>query len=300
VLRNACSRGACAGWTSNGCGCSEYETHPLSARLGQTLFTENRATLCAVEQTERLSPRSLNTATDTRTLVNRAIEMKDIFSAVWLALAVAFVMESLTETQAQTALGPTGTLSRGRTQPHSPVGISEFTAAERDVDRTRTTRGMKLSPRDQRLVQEAYERGLFETGAAQLALENSSVLVVHLLAQQIVVNRAQIDEQLKTLAEMKGMAALSAQLDSNHHDTLERLANASQDGDFDLRYCATVVSGHIRDIKALQSAAARGSDADFKTLADAIVASLKQQLAIALAIQRELANALNEEATIDV
>lgn len=226
--------------------------------------------------------------------------MKDIFSAVWLALAVACVMESLTETQAQTAVGQAGPVSRGRNEPQPPVRVSETTTARHDFDRTQTRRDIKLSPRDQKFVQEAYERGLFETEAAHLALENSSVFVVHLLAQQIVVNRTQIDEQLKILAEMKGMTALSDQLDSNHRETLERLASGSQDDDFDLRYCATVVSGHIRDIKALQSAAARGSDPDFKTLADSIASSLKQHLAIALAIQREMANARHEEATIDV
>jgi len=226
--------------------------------------------------------------------------MNDICSAIWLALAVAFVMEPMTETQAQTAVGETGMVSRESSQPQSPVHVSEFTRAERVVERAQARRSGKLSPSDQRFLQEAYERGRFEIGAAQLALENSSIPVVHLLARQIVVNRAQIDEQLKAFAEMKGMAALSEQIVSNHRETLERLASASDDDDFDLRYCGTVVSGHIRDIKALQSAAARGSDPDFKTLADAIAASLKQHLAIALAIQRELASARNDEAAIDV
>ena len=226
--------------------------------------------------------------------------MNDICSAIWLALAVAFVMESMTETRAQTAVGQIGMVSREGSQPQPPVRVSRFTKAERDVDRVPTRRSGKLSPSDQRLLQEAYERGRFEIGAAQLALENSSVPVVHLLARQIVVNRAQMDEQLKAFAEMKGMAALSEQLVSNHRETLERLASASDDDDFDLRYCGTVVSGNIRDIKALQSAAARGSDPDFKVLADAIASSLKQHLAIALAIQRELASAHNVEAAIDV
>jgi len=224
--------------------------------------------------------------------------MKGVLSAVWLGLAVAFVTEAMTETQAQPAADQPGTISRGRTQPQPPVRVSESTNDELAFDRTQSHR-IKLSPRDQRFVQEAYERGLFDTGAAQLALENSSVFAVHLLARQIVVNRAEIDQQLKALAELKGMAALSEQLDSNHRDTLERLSNASQDDDFDLRYCGAVVSGHIRDIKALQSAAARGSDPDFKALANAIISNLKQHLAIALAIQRELASARNEEITID-
>jgi predicted outer membrane protein len=173
-----------------------------------------------------------------------------------------------------------------------------LTTSERDVGRAQAGQAIKLSPSDQKSLREAYERGRFEIVAAKLALENSSVLAVHLLAQQIVVNREQIDEQLKALAEMKGMAALSEQLDSNHRETLERLEGASQDDDFDLSYCRTVVSGHIRDIKALQSAAARGSDPDFKTLAEAIAANLKEHLAIALAIQRELASARDEVATI--
>jgi predicted outer membrane protein len=227
-----------------------------------------------------------------------AIVMKAIFSAILLMLAVAFVMESMTETQAQTAVGRTGTVSRQRTEPQPSVPVGERTTPQQDGDRAPANR-IKLSQGDQKFLREAYERGRFETGAAQLALENSSVFAVHLLARQIVENRAEIDQQLKALAEMKGMASLSEQIDSNHRETLERLSNASQDEDFDLRYCGAVVSGHIREIKALQSAAARGSDPDFKALADAIASNLRQHLAIALAIQRELASARNEETTID-
>ena len=197
--------------------------------------------------------------------------LNDIFSGVWLALAVAFVIGSTPATQAQSVVG------------QAP-----------------TTRAIKLSPSDRKFLQEAYERGRFEIGAAQLALENSSVFAVRLLAQHIAMNRGQIDEQLKALAEMKGMAALSEQLDSSHRETLERLQEASDDEDFDLRYCGTVVSGHMRDIKALQSVAARATDPEFKALVDAITSNLKEHLAVALAIQRELANARNEVATIDV
>jgi predicted outer membrane protein len=197
--------------------------------------------------------------------------LNDIFSGVWLALAVTFVIGSPPALQAQTVAG-----------------------------QAQATRGIKLSPGDRKFLQEAYERGRFEIGAAQLALENSSVFAVRILAQHIAMNREQIDEQLKALAEMKGMAALSEQLDSSHRETLERLQEASDDEDFDLRYCGTVVSGHMRDIKALQSVAARASDPDFKALANAIASNLKEHLAVALAIQRELASARNEVATIDV
>jgi len=148
-------------------------------------------------------------------------------------------------------------------------------------------------------MQEAYERGLFELGAAQLAIENSANFGIRLLAQHILVNRAQIHEQLKALAEIKGVTALSDQLESTHRETLERLQNASHDDDFDLRYCGTVVAGHIRDIKALRSAAAQVSDPDFKALADAIASNLKEHLAIVLAIQRELASSRDELPTID-
>src|SRR5437763_16738379 len=99
------------------------------------------------------------------------IAMKDIFFAVWLALAVTFVMESMTQTQAQTAADQSGTVSRDRTEPQPPARIGEFTTVRRDVGRGETKQDIKLSPSDQKFLQEAYERGLFETGAAQLALE---------------------------------------------------------------------------------------------------------------------------------
>ena len=75
--------------------------------------------------------------------------LKSIFSAVVLALGVAFAGEALIEAQAQTPVG------QAQAKPN-----------------------IELSPGDQEFLQEAYERGLFEIGAAQLALENSSVFAV--------------------------------------------------------------------------------------------------------------------------
>src|SRR5215467_1147550 len=120
--------------------------------------------------------------------------------------------------------------------------------------------GTKLDSADQGFLQEAYAHGLFEMAAGQLALRNSGILEVRILAAHILRSRARMDEQLKALAKAKGLDTLWDELDAKQEQKLELLQEVSAD-DFDLTYCSTVVSSHLRDIKALQSEIEQGSDA---------------------------------------
>ena len=84
------------------------------------------------------------------------------------------------------------------------------------------------------------------------------------------------------------------QLDATSRESLETLAESSQDNDFELRYCSMLVAGYLREVRAFQGQADNASDPDLRALAAEIAAELKQHLAIALVIQRALATALDE------
>jgi predicted outer membrane protein len=151
-----------------------------------------------------------------------------------------------------------------------------------------------LSPGERMFVENAYVRGLVAVGAGQVAFEASSIHEVRLLAAHILTQRVGIDEKLVALAKTKGMDALPDQLDASGRQSLEALQEASGDDDFELRYCGLVVATYLREIKAFQGQAENAADPDLRVLAAEVVAQLKQHLAIALVIQRALANALNE------
>jgi predicted outer membrane protein len=181
----------------------------------------------------------------------------------------------------------TTAVSPPENSPESQV-VSSVTA------RAETAAGRNLSLGEQKFVEGAYARGLVAIGAGQVAFEASSVHEVRLLAAHTLTQRVGIEQKLAALAKTKGIDALPDQLDANSRETLETLAEASQDNDFDLRYCGMLVAGYLREIKAFQGQADSASDPDLRVLAGEIVAELKQHLAIALAVQRALARALDE------
>jgi len=71
------------------------------------------------------------------------------------------------------------------------------------------------------------------------------------------------------------------------------LQQISGDEDFELRYCRMVVASYFREIRAFERQADKASDPDLRKLAAEVASELKQHLAIALVIQRALANALD-------
>ena len=151
-----------------------------------------------------------------------------------------------------------------------------------------------LSPVEQKFVEGAYARGLAAIGAGQVAFEASSIHEVRLLAAHTLKQRVDIEQKLAALAKTKGIDALPDQLDATSRESLETLAESSQDNDFELRYCSMLVAGYLREIRAFQGQADNASDPDLRALAAEIAAELKQHLAIALVIQRALATALDE------
>jgi putative membrane protein len=179
---------------------------------------------------------------------------------------------------------------------HGPIVPTDAKVSARVAGKTLGASRMKLATADQKFLQEAYTHGLFEIGAGQLALENSGILEVRILAEHILRNRAGMHEQLRALAQAKGLETLSEELDAKQQQKLELLQEVSGDDDFDLTYCSTVVSNHLRDIKAFQSEMQSGSDLEIKKFAADVAASLKEQLMFALVVQRALAAARSDGA----
>lgn len=216
-----------------------------------------------------------------------------LLRVVPLAIAVGLLINAPIDAQVAPG-GAKGEADRSvviaTSPPLAPFGLARMTTGSAPTS--------NLSSREQKFVQDAHARGLFEIVAGQLAFQASSIQEVKLLAAHILEHRASLHEELKAFAQAKGMEGLPDELDAGTQESLELLQEASGDDDFDLRYCALVVAGHLRDIKAFQSEADNGTDPELRKLAATVASNLKRQLAIALVIQRALANARNDGATI--
>jgi putative membrane protein len=150
-----------------------------------------------------------------------------------------------------------------------------------------------LSPDEQKFVRSAHARGLYAIGAGQLAFQSSSIREVKMLAAHTLTQHAGVEEKLAELAKTKGMAALPDELDASSRESLELLQQTSGDEDFELRYCRIVVASYFREIRAFERQAENAADPDLRKLASEVASDLKQQLAMALVIQRALASALD-------
>lgn len=150
-----------------------------------------------------------------------------------------------------------------------------------------------LSSEEQKFVRSAHARGLYAIGAGQVAFQSSAIREVKMLAAHTLRQQAGVEEKLAELAKTKGMPELPDELDASSRESLEVLQQISGDEDFELRYCRMVVASYFREIRAFERQADNASDPDLRKLAAEVASELKQHLAIALAIQRALASALD-------
>jgi putative membrane protein len=137
-----------------------------------------------------------------------------------------------------------------------------------------------LSSHDQKFVKEAAMGGLYEVQAGQLAAQKATSSEVKQMAQHIVDDHTKANDQLKSLAQAKGVTDLPMQLDSKHQRQLDHL-NKLSGAEFDRTYSKMMVSDHKDDIKLFQKEADNGKDADLKQFAASILPKLQQHLSMA-------------------
>jgi len=142
-----------------------------------------------------------------------------------------------------------------------------------------------LASHDHKFVKEAAMGGLYEVQAGQLAAQKATSPEVKQMAQHIVDDHTKANEQLKSLAQSKGVQDLPMQLDSKHQRKFDHL-NKLSGAEFDREYSKMMVSDHKDDIKAFRKEAEDGKDADLKQFASQTVPALEQHLSMAQSNER--------------
>ncbi len=159
----------------------------------------------------------------------------------------------------------------------SLAGAFTLTAPVQAAD---TAAAAGLSSHDQKFIKEAAMGGLYEVQAGQLAAQKATSADVKQMAQHIVTDHTKANDQLKSLAQSKGVTDLPTQLDSKHQRKLDQLSKLSG-AEFDKAYSKMMVSDHKEDIKAFQKEAEHGNDADLKQFASSALPTLNQHLSMA-------------------
>jgi putative membrane protein len=152
---------------------------------------------------------------------------------------------------------------------------SKEIAEEQNEDRTEGT-DIK---RDTDFAVEAADGGMLEVQLGTFAAANAASPDVKKFGQMMVDDHTKANDELKTLANQKGIA-LPATLSDKHQKKYDDLVSR-KGADFDEEYMEFMVKDHEEDIDAFEKEANDGNDPEVKSWASGKVATLRHHLDMA-------------------
>jgi putative membrane protein len=175
--------------------------------------------------------------------------------------------------QAGKAATPTGDERRqnpaprpGQDAPPTPTGQQTAGSSKADAK----------SSNSQAFVKEAAIGGMAEVELGRLASEKASSDQVKKFGQRMVTDHGKANEELKSLAQSKGIAVPS-EPDAKHKQTRDRLSKLSGVA-FDRAYMDEMLQDHKKDVSAFQKQSASGSDPEIKAWAAKTLPVLQEHL----------------------
>ncbi|HVL58023.1 MAG TPA: DUF4142 domain-containing protein [Burkholderiaceae bacterium] len=206
-------------------------------------------------------------------------------TAVAFCCSVAFAQYSPAERIGTSPAPVPG--AEGATVPH-PAGPAAIApeGATGVVGTTQPGDGAELAQADRRFVEEAARSGTAEVLASQMALHRASSPAVQQFAQRMIADHAMINDQLRMLAQSRGIE-LPARLDDRRARQLEQL-NTVMGPPFDRMFVELQVRGHQKAVELFRQQAEQGRDPQLRQLAQTGLPALQQHLQIAQQIGAEL------------
>lgn len=144
---------------------------------------------------------------------------------------------------------------------------------------------MLTSP-DAKFAMNAAQGGLTEVKAGQLAAEKASSPDVKAFGQQMVDDHTKANEQLKAIAQEKGMT-LPTDINAKQQAMYDRLSKLSG-ADFDSAYVKAMVMDHDEDLKEFTKESTKGKDEKIKGFASQTLPVIQGHLEKIKAIQGKM------------
>jgi len=138
--------------------------------------------------------------------------------------------------------------------------------------------GSQLSAADRKFLQDAAAGAMLEVELGRMAAQKGSTEQVRQFGQRMVDDHSQASEQLKSIAQSKGVP-LPDSLDANRRKAVERLQRLPA-AQFDQAYIKLMLEDHQQDIREFRKAAQQGSDSNVKSFASATLPRLHDHLAM--------------------
>jgi putative membrane protein len=175
---------------------------------------------------------------------------------------------------------PTDTTSR---QQRDRTGSTSATGDKNRASSTSTAgaTGDMLTPSDRKFMMTAAEGGMAEVKLAQMAQTKASSQAVKDLAKTIEQDHTKANEELKRIAQMRGVDLPSSPPTTGSHEkTMAKLDRASGEA-FDKAYVKEMINHHKKDIKEFERESNIGMDTNLKTFASDTLPTLRNHLQMA-------------------
>jgi len=125
--------------------------------------------------------------------------------------------------------------------------------------------------------------GMAEVELGKLAQQRAASEQVKQFGSRMVEDHGKANDQLKRLAEAKGVT-LPTGLDASETRLMHRLQNLSG-AEFDRVYMKEMLSDHKKDVSEFKSKANGARDADVKSFAETTLPTLQQHLDLAQSVE---------------
>ena len=161
----------------------------------------------------------------------------------------------------------------------APTATSQGTNIPSATGRTAKHAKSSLSHSDRKFVEDAAKGGMAEVALAKIAQQRASNPEVKQFAQRMEQDHSKANEQLRQLAEAKGVTMPGGPGAGAKHEE-SKLQKLSGDK-FDREYMDYMVKDHKKDVKEFQKQAQKAKDPDVKSFAQQTAPTLEEHLQMA-------------------
>jgi putative membrane protein len=149
--------------------------------------------------------------------------------------------------------------------------------------------GAQLAEADRKFVERAATGGIAEVEMGKLAQQKASSDQVKEFGARMVQDHGNANDELKQLAQAKGIAVPAAPTKAQHGD-MEKL-NKLSGAKFDQQYMAHMVSDHRKTVAEFKKASESAKDSELKAFAGKTLPTLQEHMAQAESIHGSVKSA---------
>ena len=174
------------------------------------------------------------------------------------------------------------------------VGAQQSTRPSAGDAATTTKAGGKseLAAADRKFIAEAASGGMAEVELGKLAQEKAASDQVKQFGARMVEDHGKANDELKQLAQAKGVEVPAAPHKS-HHGEMSKL-NKLSGADFDRQYMSHMLSDHRKDVADFKKASESAKDGDVKAWAGKTLPTLQEHLKLAQSVNDSVKSAAKQ------